>query len=243
MKFCFFLIISALTLTIDINAQQNDSINQDAEQVSISLDNLIRLKIEKDKACKALDSIKSVCDKLLAECQQTKLKLSDLNIENERIKTENLIFTQHINKTDTCLIDMASNFLYIPYEAYSVEKIAIPAFENIYSKELKSKRLIKYDLLKSYQSDIRELSQYLTYVQTEISKPFTKDGITIIEQLEKERFYINYIKYSDYENTFIGKFLSEILNNLKTFNKKQLITETGYIKKELDNCLKTIDDL
>ena len=76
-----------------------------------------------------------------------------------------------------CLVNIISNFLYIPYEAYSIEKIAIPASNNIFDERLKHKQKIKFDLLKSYQNDIRSLMQFLKETQEDLKKPFMKHGI------------------------------------------------------------------
>lgn len=243
MKLKIKIILCALALNGIVFAQQIDSINQVVEQVSINPDSLHRLRNEKDRAVVELDRIKNLNDQLSVELQQSKSKNISRDFELKQAKAQNLILEQHLNKTDTCLIDMASNFLYIPYEAYSIEKIAIPAFKNIYSSELKAKQTVKYDLLVGYQNDVKEMSDFLIYIQSEINKPFTKDGKAIVSKLMEQGFYKNYIQYSDYKSTYLGKFMVQIIDTLDVFDKEQLESVFKGLKKELDKCLDTVKDL
>ena len=243
MKLRVIILSCVIMLTTNINAQEKDSVNNDTEHVSITIDALSKLNNEKDLAVRDLQAMKDSINNLIIELKQIREKASNLDLQLMQIKSTNQDLLNHVNKTDTCLINMASNFLYIPYEAYSVEKIAIPAFDNIHSKALKDKRIIKYNLLCNYQNDIKELSKFLVDVQSEVKKPFTKDGKSLLLIFKEKEVYKSYIKYSDYKYTYLGKFIIQIVNNLNAFKKEAILTEFSAIDIELNNCLKTMEDL
>lgn len=230
-------------MTININAQEKDSVNSDTEHVSITIDALLKLNNEKNLAVKDLQVMKDSINNLIIELQRIREKASSLDSQLMQIKNTNQVLVKHVNKTDTCLIDMASNFLYIPYEAYSVEKIAIPAFENIYSNVLKEKRIVKYNLLRSYQNDIKELSAFLVDTQSEVKKPFTKDGKSLLSTFKEKKVYKSYVQYSDYKSTYLGKFIIQVISNLNAFKKDLILKNFAAINNKLDNCLKTMEDL
>ena len=66
---------------------------------------------------------------------------------------------------------------------------------------------------------------------------------TLSALLADFRVYKSYIQYSDYKYTYLGKFIIQIVNNLSAFKKEAILTDFSAINIELNNCLKTIEDL
>lgn len=164
----------------------------------------------------------------------SKLRADSLSASNrERILKEQLL------KSDKCLISVASNFLYIPYEAYSIDSIAIRSFETISDKSLQQKYHIRYSLLKSYRDDISNFISFLGKQQELINNnPFNKDAKDAITALYNLPLYIAYHRYEDWMATFLGRKLVVVEQQLKSFNGKSKI-DFSVIVNSLQECLKT----
>ena len=87
-------------------------------------------------------------------------------------------------KADTCLINVASNFIYIPYEAYSIKEIAIPAFQMVSDEGLKVKYKSRYEMLLKYKEHVVEFISCLTEMKKVLSNPFAKDANDAIKVLK-----------------------------------------------------------
>ncbi len=119
------------------------------------------------------------------------------------------------------LVAMASNFIYIPYERYSVEKIAIPAFEFVRGSELYRKNRIFLDLLENYSSDIRMLIVFLGDTTDQvweipynsIIKERARDALSQFRSLP---LYHRYTAYDDWRNTYLGKCIVRIEQKLES---------------------------
>lgn len=137
---------------------------------------------------------------------------------------------KHAEKVEKSLISMASNFLYLPYEAYGVQEIAIKAFESVQDPQLKEKYNQRYVLLTNYQKHLREFKTYLEKVQKACNGVFQATAIEFIDTndpsvspeliLKKQPFYQEYIKYNGYEETFIGSLIQKTISILKSHTKQ-----------------------
>lgn len=221
-------------------------IENKVEMVSISLNDLTKLKSERDQAVNRLreltssyitvyrnDSIKS------GRIITIEAKVDSLKESYEKIKSNN-------DKANKSLINIASNFLYIPYEAYSIEKIAIPAFEIVSDRELREKHAVGYKLLKNYQRDIRALLSFIKQAKEKLNAqwalrtPDVKNGV--LNDLQAQGFYTSYKEYKEWQETFLGKQIVKVENVIKTCSdsNKPVFDD---IEIQLNNCLNSINDL
>ena len=146
-------------------------------------------------------------------------------------------------KADTCLISVASNFIYIPYEAYSVKEIAIPAFQMVSDGELKVKYKSRYELLLKYKEHIVEFISCLTEMKKVLSNPFAKDANDAINVLHAKRFYVVYQAFEGWESTFLGSRIMAIEKQLKGYKGTANKVDFDKVANELQKCLNTENNL
>lgn len=248
--------IIAIMCSLVATAQENtDSIAQaqgepeiEAE-VRLSISGYNRLLEEKDKAIEEKDKAIENYNNLLRDYNALVKKdsiqsseLKELNSKYPRLKDEYDALLKTQENADKRLYNTASNSLYLPYEAFSVEKIAIPAFEAIYSPDLKAQYNNKYLLLKSYQTDIREIVNFLSECEKELNEPFVKNANQQLAKFKTYSFYDNYINKNE-GNTYLYPKIKLIEDHLKKYNGSTNKFDLGDLKSELNACLKTIDDL
>ena len=149
-----------------------------------------------------------------------------------------------LDKADKCLVSVAANALYVPYEAYSVKEIAIRSFETVHNVELKNKHDTQYLLLKRYSDDVKSFLSFITRTKNEIEKNrFAHDANDALQALQTESFYISYHRYDDWESTFLGKMIDDVEKQLKLFDRKTHFINFDMMIKELQSCIKTENDL
>lgn len=233
-----FVNIALLLIQFTLNAQEMQDTcqvaNSTTPQVSISLSDSANLKTEYDEAVELIRKLK---------CENVSLKEKE-SISINYIKQE-VVLREHIMKTDTILINLASNFLYIPFEAYSVQKIAIPAYKTIFDSTLRQKHQIKYDLLDKYQNHVKKFMDFLNLIQIDLKKPFRKRDLAIqwVEKFKEQDFYKDYFQYDDYKSTYLGKLFIEVESRLNCFDGQSNKADFLDIISKLDKCLKTIEEL
>ena len=148
-------------------------------------------------------------------------------------------------KGDKALISMASNFIYIPYEAYSVDSIAIPAYESAQDSKLKQQYEKRYQLLKNYKKNVSETVELLSDIYQETQNPFTSDGHRneLISKITQSRVYARYKEYDDWRNTYLGYMLTEVIGCLENVEKQVIAQKIKAKIDELNKCIKTEDSL
>ena len=148
-------------------------------------------------------------------------------------------------KGDKALISMASNFIYIPYEAYSVDSIAIPAYESAQDSNLKQQYENRYQLLKDYKVNVDETVKLLSGIYREIQNPFTSSGQSneLISKITQSHVYAQYKKYDDWRNTYLGYMLTEVIGYLGNIEKQVTAQKIKAKIDELNRCIKTEDSL
>lgn len=149
------------------------------------------------------------------------LKEGDLIKEN-KAKQDSIVKLQADNQALLKkLVGIASNFLYIPYDKYSIEQIAIPAFEMAQGTPLYDSYSYRLELLRSYRQNIQELISFLA-----AHERFLKAGLEASrrdfakrakDELTGKDFYKKYKAYPKGENTLLGKKIVEIENLLSTY--------------------------
>ena len=184
-------------------------------------------------------------DSLTILYQSEKSKVLDLqsrlNSQNDSLKTKNKVIKENrdrIEELEKSMIIIASNFLYIPYEDYSINKIAIPAYESVKSPDLKLKYNNRYVLLKNYVDHVNELKAFLISVNDELGKSslLRRSSNEIVKSFEDLKIYKDYTNYADWDKTYLGSFLMKVKNK---------IFEIGDNRKEngLESLIRELDSL
>ena len=223
--------------------EEKDNVN---EIDSVSLNDFNTLKEERDNA---EQKYKSLLHSYNDVCKRDSMNSIHITSMNQKVDSLQALFNnlnadyENANKK---LANIASNFLYIPYEAYSVEKIAIPAFEAISVSYLREKNEIKYILLKNYKEDIISLLGYIKSVKEKYNNPFASKTPEVknqcLNQLHNQQFYRSYIQYNDWKATYLGRQIIKVESILKSFSGSNQ-PNFDSIEKELNNCIKSTEAL
>lgn len=116
------------------------------------------------------------------------------------------------------LISIASNFLYLPYEKYSINDVAIPAFETAKGTEYYDKYQIRLTLLKNYRSDIDAISKFLSTHQNEAKKneyDLSYWASSLRSEFNSLPTVQSYRQYGEgWDETFLGKIIYGIQDQL-----------------------------
>lgn len=246
MKYCVAALLMIISLPV-FSQSGNDTITSISKttpiQVSINIDDLNALKTENDFLKSQLKIVNEKYEKLVVASEKDKSKLSKLEIDVNHLKSDTTRLYVAQREADKMLVNIASNFLYIPYEAYSIEKIAIPAFKAIVNDRLRHEHHIKYELLCNYRKDIENILSFIEFVGYELQKPFVKDANEVLLQFHNQSFYQNYQNYPEWRDTYLGGKISLIDKQLKKFDGNQHKVDFTALKEELNKCLKTIEAL
>lgn len=237
-----FFISLFFVFSIPTFAQEEDTM-----KVSVFLKDLNALKTERDNAVKLCDSFKKVNQEIYKRDSVNSIRINSLEQENDSLDT--LLTKLHVDyeKSNKKLANIVSNFLYIAYEAYSVDNIAIPAFEAITIPSLREKNEIKYNLLKCYKQDIQSFLNFIKEVKAEYkNNPFASKSSDVknafIQKLHHQVFYKNYVKYDRWRETYLGKRIVKVENELKNSSGSKK-PNFDSIESELNNCLKSEEEL
>ena len=227
-------------------------------EVKISMSHLAELENAKKMA---EEKLKSANKKILEQGIKLKddsLVIGRMKAQIANLRADSLAYHNKIRglkeqslKSDTCLINVASNFIYIPYEAFGVKEIAIPAYQSVFDKGLKEKYKSRYELLVKYKEHVEEFLSFLTEQKSALmSNPFNnkEEASKVINILQTKSFYISYHAFEDWPSTFLGSRIAVIEKQLKEFKgniQKGNIQNVSFdkITNELQECLKTENDL
>jgi len=248
-----FLILMVFPLhlfgqNVEDEAGKKDSI--DNMEVKISMSQLTELENAKKLAEGRLNSAnKRILEQEIKLSNDSvtigKLKARISNLRADSLAIHNTVngWKKQLLKADTCLINVASNFIYIPYEAYSVKEIAIPAFQMVSDEGLKVKYKSRYELLLKYKEHIVEFISCLTEMKKVLSNPFAKDANDAIKVLRTKHFYAAYRAFEGWESTFLGSRIIAIEKQLKDYKGPTSKVEFDKVANELQECLKTENNL
>lgn len=140
------------------------------------------------------------------------------------------------------LIEMASNFLYIPYEDYSINQIALKAFEYVTDKELSTKYRDRYALLKNYKADVNALLAFAKEAQKRLNGRLQqhRQAMEMLQKLKSLPLYIRYEEYgkkNDDYDTYLGKKITQIVKQLNQFDGAQHKMHLEGLNNDLATCL------
>ena len=259
--------------TLCVVAQNEDKVVPDTvrtETQPVSQEPIVVEKTTEEKLQEALLTIEEQ-KKHLLKLRDIETKYNLVVREKESLEKKKNEAEQHSLSVEKSLISMASNFLYIPYEAYGVEEIAIKAFESIQNSKLKQEYNQRYVLLKNYQNHLREFKSYLERVQKACKGVFQATATEFINTtdpsvspelvLYKQPFYLEYKKYSEWKDTFIGGLIhktetilkahtkqnranmQEVINSIDSTQAPAEIDSVDKVINKIDERLKTVEDL
>ena len=216
--------------------------------VTISVADLSELQGYKAKYNDLLskyDTLKSEYDSLDIAHRKDVAELNNLSRQSSQEKNRIQNLEKEMEATNNKLINMAANFLFIPYEAYGIEKIAIPAFEAITNTGLKEKHRVRYILLKRYKDHVKELRDFLVEKDKDLEHFAGKEqAMKALNDMKQKNFYAEYEGLGDnMKYTYLGKKIIEVERQLKIFDGSTHKLKVKDIIEELDACIKTQEGL
>lgn len=223
-------ITSIASGNVSISSFDYMNLMKDAKILKATRDSLLQLRCD----YKSLQAEKISLETSLIglDAQVRTLKSSLISARNEMAK-----LTAHPVETDKKLISMASNFIYIPYEAYSIDSIAIPAFKSVQSDSLKLQYADRLLILEVYYLDLVNIEKFIDQSLN------VKNKIQASSKLELLRTMPTYQRYKDndeLEGAFIQQLLLQIESQLKEveYQRKNGV-DFSEIHADIKKCLKT----
>lgn len=214
------------TLPFSAWSQENtDSTSVKETDVERLPDN-IKILLNNNKATiDSLVNVNTALKGLLRDSQQD-TENKDCEISNLQHKIDELqnITIKHLEASNDTLqrrlISMASNFLYIPYEEYNIQEIAIPAFLSTKGTSAYVRYQNRLPLLQNYKSDIESLVNSLSQMEKDLVVGLTeyrnKKATEYLNNLQETPLYQRYIAYDDWENTYLGEQIKMVYSILKS---------------------------
>lgn len=216
------------------------------KQVADLQNTVNKLSGERDAAKNDANTFQNRYDDMRDQLKYKNFQIDSLNKSISAINKANEENIKNLNDRiadrNSKLILMASNFLYIPYEDYSVNEIAIPAFEGVDDDVLKKENAIYIDLLKNYKSDIDSLCTYIDVVMPRtklfnLESSRVKEANNLLKEFKNHPTVARYLAYEDWEETWLGKYIKEIQ---KVWTNPGDKTATENKLKEIQASLKSV---
>lgn len=241
------IIVIILTFTHNVYSQESADtlISTKTSEVAIP-DSLVKLLAEKTAQIDSLTRVNSALKDLVRESQQeTDSKNREIaNLKHNIEDLQSITIKRLEASNDTLqrrLISMASNFLYIPYEEYSIEEIAIPAFLSTKGTPAYARYQNRLPLLQHYKSDVESLVKSLSQMEKDLEIGLTamrnQKANEHLNNLQVSSVYQRYTSYDDWENTYLGEQLKSISGLLKS-PTDQTSSKLKTIRTNLEGLLK-----
>ena len=188
--------------------------------------------------------LKPKYDRLDSIHGKSMVELGRLRRQSTRDESDIQNLKKELEATNIWLVNVASNFLYIPYEAYSVELIALPAFEAVTDRMLREKHNVRYDLLKNYKKHVEELRDFLVNLERELKFAGKYEAMGALTKMKQSSFYSAYQRLGEVmKDVYIGKKVLEVERQLEVFDGNTHGLNVKDIIDELNACLKTQEGL
>jgi len=226
MRNLLFILIGLSALSISAFSQENVDIILNPNTRNIGLPDSIMRKLAGN--AEQIDSLKNanaVLKDLLKESQkETEAKERKIaNLQRQIDDLMDISIKRLEAKNDTLqrrLINMATNFLYIPYEEYSIEEIAIPAFMSTKGTSAYERYQNRLSLLQNYNDDISNIIILLKQAEKDLAIGLTKlrenKATEYLSNLSSLPLYKRYTQYDDWQNTYLGIQIGLIQRMLKS---------------------------
>jgi len=248
MRYKTLILITLYVLSFNVFSQENEDANSFSLDQNIGISDSIVLKLaDSDATIDSLINENRVIKGLLKETQN-EIEQKDRDIANLQRKItdlQNISIKQLEASNDTLqrrLISMASNFLYIPYDEYSIYEIAIPAFVSTKGTPAYSKYSNRLPLLQNYKDDVSSLIDFLSRTEKDLAIGLTKmvenKAIEHLSNLTSMPLYLRYSSYDDWKNTYLGIQICLIQEHLKT-PTKTTSAQLKSIRTKLEGLLNT----
>lgn len=210
-------------------------------------DSVVRLLAENVIQIDSLTGANSALKGLIREAQQeSEVKTREITSLRRKIDDlQNITIRRLEASNDTLqrrLISMASNFLYIPYDEYSIEEIAIPAFLSTNGTSAYMRYQNRLPLLQNYKSDVSSLVKTIFQMEKDLEIGLTamrnQKANEHLNNIQTSPIYQRYTSYDDWENTYLGGQLQSICGLLKSPTEQtasKLKTIRANLEKLLNN--------
>lgn len=181
------------------------------------------------------DSLENEIQSLKELLKQKDGEIADLKNKSDQLKVSNDSLQRH-------LINIGLNFLYIPYDYYSIYEVAIPAFQATKGTELYNTYQNRLTLLENYKDDISEIINVLSHMEREmkftISATRGQKAKDLLNDLYASAVYQRYSSYEKWKGTYLGKRILKIEDLLKS-PSQDTPSQLEKIRKVLETQLKT----
>lgn len=241
------IILTILAFVPKVYSQESADLTVNTQSHEINLpDSIVRLLAENATQIDSLIRANSALKGLLIESQQeTQAKNQELTNLKHKIEDLQSITIKRLEASNDTLqrrlISMASNFLYIPYDEYSIEEIAIPAFQSTKGTPAYTRYQNRLPLLQNYKSDVASLVNSLSQMEKDLEIGLTamrnQKANDHLNNLQVSSIYLRYTSYGDWENTYLGEQLRSILRLLKS-PTEQTSSKLKTIRINLEGLLK-----
>ena len=150
-----------------------------------------------------------------------KQSIKQQNQEINRLRKELEGQQKKLNNYYLDLIEIGSNFLYLPYNAAAIRDIAKPALEAARPYDKFDKYKIRLDCIVNYNNDITDVKNFIN------EHPINQDANLTVELahfnaaflgMEAVKRYLNFGE--GWEDTYLGKYINEIMNLVTMTNQK-----------------------
>lgn len=179
-----------------------------------------------------------------AKLQLDSVKKAD-DLEIKRLQEEVESNKKLVDAYQRKYINLISNFLYVPYDEYSVENIVRPAYEEIKNTKLAQENQIRFDLIFKYKEDLQQISNFCKSNEKNLkminAARIGEDTAKIKESFNALPSVQMYKKYTDYKNTYIGSIIEKIdnlLSHATGMDKAKINSTFTNIQGEIDALLK-----
>lgn len=241
------MILAIFSFIPEVYSQESADIIIDPQSQDVNIPNsIVRLLAENTTQIDSLSRANSALKGLLRESQQ-EIESKNREITNLKRKIEDLqsITIKRLEASNDTLqrrlISMASNFLYIPYDEYSIEEIAIPAFLSTKDTPAYTRFQNRLPLLQNYKSDVANLVNSLSQMEKDLEIGLTamrnQKANEHLNNLQVSSLYQRYTSYDDWENTYLGEQLKSIFGLLKS-PTDQTSSKLKTIRTNLEGLLK-----
>lgn len=243
-KILTIIAIVLLPLTA-ISHEKVDSITHSRQNDNCIPDSIVQLLAKNVTTIDSLNNANSALKGLLRDSQrETEMREKDItNLQKKIDDLKNITVKRLEASNDTLqrrLISMASNFLYIPYDEYSIEEIAIPAFVSTKGTSAYLLYQNRLPLLQNYKEDTSSLIAFLAQAEKDLSIPLAamreKKAAEYRENLNLLPVFTRYNTYDDWKNTYLGNQICIILKYLQT-PSEGTATQLKTIRTKLESLL------
>lgn len=243
-KHLVLIILTILVFTQKVYSQENADtiISTRTPEVNL-LDSIVRAEnaVQIDSLIGANSALKELLRESQKEIETKNREVTDLKRKIEDLQSITIKRLESSNDTlQRRLISMASNFLYIPYEEYSIEEIAIPAFLSTKGTPAYTRYQNRLPLLQNYKSDIESLINSLSQMEKDLAIGLTamrnQKANEHLNNLQVSSIYQRYTSYDDWENTYLGGQIQKICELLK-FPTEQTSSKLKTIRTNLEGLL------